>query len=126
MARDWVKLHTSMLGHVGTMRLSDPAFRLWIVLLMLAGTTDDEGRAGTCDDVTYYLRWTDDQLRNALRELNGRAVETGGFIVVRDWADWQPKIDPTNAERQARFRANRVCRQPGLLRCPAAACSPPG
>jgi hypothetical protein len=108
VSRDWVKLHTGMLGHVGTMRLSDAAFRLWITLLMFAGQTDDDGRAATCEDVLYYLRWTDTQLSAAITELNGRVAVEGSTIHVRDWADWQPKIDPTNAKRQAGWRERQA------------------
>lgn len=109
MSREWVKLHTSMLGHVGTMRLSDRAFRVWIVLLMMAGQADDDGRVGTLEDVVWYFRpLSEDKIRSALDEMRGRVVLDAGVVYVRDWAEWQPKADGTNAERQAKWRANQA------------------
>lgn len=108
MARDWVKLHTSMLGHAGTMMLPDRAFRLWIVLLLMAGMTDDDGRAGTVGEIAFNLRTGEADTLALLATLNGRAVVQDGVVYVRDWSEWQPKQDPTAAKRQADFRTRRA------------------
>ena len=105
MAREWVKLHTSMLGHAATMMLPPEAFKCWIVLLMMAGMTDDEGRAGTLDELAYSLRCSRDDAARLVGMLGGRANVARNVVTIRDWDEWQPRPDPTNAERQARHRA---------------------
>ena len=107
MAREWVKLRTSILGHAGTMMLPAEAFRLWIVLLAMAGLADNDGRAGTVDEVAYNLHRTPDDTAALLALLNGRAEEREGQVYVRDWAEHQPLMDPTSAERQAKYRARK-------------------
>ena len=105
MSRPWIKLYTDVLGHAPTGQLSDAAFRLWIVCLLMAGQTDDEGRAGTIEDVAWSMRRTPRKARAALAELNGRIVERDGELCVRDWYDWQPLTMSTERSRRSRERA---------------------
>jgi len=112
MSRPWVKLHTDMLAHPGTGRLSDSAFRAWVTLLMMAGRVDDEGRAGDVGDLAWYLRWTAEQVDAALTELPGRIQRDGDALTVRDWAEWQAPLDPKGAERQARYKARQASQTP--------------
>jgi hypothetical protein len=108
MARDWVKLHTSMLFHADTQELTGEHFKLWVNLLLLAGTLDDGGVIGPPPNVAFALRLTPDELATGLDALNGRVVTTDdGQLCVRDWHEWQP-LSERDRKRELRARASHV------------------
>jgi len=114
MSRQWVKLHVDMLSHPGTGRLSDSAFRAWVTVLLMAGRVDDDGQAGTVDDLAWQLRWTSEQVDAALAETNGRIIRTGEALQVRDWAEWQAERDTSAAARMARYRERKKATEHGV------------
>ncbi len=104
MSRQWVKLHTDMLSHPGTGRLTDGAFRAWVTMLLMAGRLDEDGRIGSVADVAWQLHWQPQDVAEALMELNGRVALTGDDLAIRDWHEWQAERDTSAAARMARFR----------------------
>lgn len=103
MARPWIKLHTSMLGHAPTARLSNDAWRAWVTLLLMAGQRDNGGSAGHIGDLSFHLQTPENEVRALLKALGKRiSVSRGGEITVRDWLDWQEPNTSTSRVRRHR------------------------
>lgn len=104
----WLRLDDGFAQHPKVADLSDREFRAWVKLLLYCA------RYRTGGDITPA----------ALRELGiGKATKDAfldvglldiddGELSVHDWSSYNPS-DPSNAERQARFRAKRQAKGNG-------------
>lgn len=117
MGKPWLKLWTETL-HDKKLRRTSPVTRwIWIALLMLAAETDDSGKM----EVAAGEPMNDDDFREAAAvELPawveardyflrlGMMRRDGGTYVLTNYVKRQAPTDPTNAQRQARYRESKV------------------
>jgi len=103
MARDWVKVHASMLFHEQTQALDGDTFKLWVNMLLLAGTLDDGGSIGPPGNAAYALRVSESDLLACIAKMNGRVNVSDGVVTIRDWYEWQPM---SNRDRKRKERAD--------------------
>lgn len=101
-SRYWIKLDALLHRNPKVGRLSDAAFRAFIVTLCEAKLCQSEGEWPSRDH--YVFAVGPRAARHLDTLLEARLLEAeDGWIRVHDWADWQPK-DPTAAERSRRYR----------------------
>jgi hypothetical protein len=106
----WVRLDDGFPSNPKVIQLTDRQFRTWIRVLCHCSQAQDP----TVDNYT-------------IRELNGLTIHTvsqlesiglldkiGDKWEVHDWIEYQPK-DPTNATRQAKYRAQQALRRNGEI-----------
>lgn len=109
MGRPWIKLHTSMLFHAETQELAGEDYKLWVNLLLLAGTIDDGGVIGPAPNVAFALHMTPADLARGLSALNGRVTAADdGQLCVRDWHEWQAQSDRDRKRAQRSREAAAV------------------
>lgn len=116
MAKHWLKLWTETITDRKLTRI-DPAWRwAWVGLLCLAAETDDEGKielapgwALSDDEIAVALNIPAEDWRAARDYFLkiGMLTLQGQTLVVVNYAKRQASKDPTNAERQARYRNAR-------------------
>lgn len=113
MGKPWLKLWTETLTDRKLTRV-EPAWRwAWVGLLMLAAETDNAGRLELADgvplddgDIVDALRIEPSDWQGAKTYFQkvGMLTTEGATIIVANYAKRQASKDPTNAERQARYR----------------------
>lgn len=104
----WWRAQNSCVHNAKLVRLSDKAFRNWFNLNCVANTHG--GVLPDLETVATDLRMTEARAAAAIAELVSRKLfdkrEDGSFV-PHDYDEWQFKTDatdPTNADRQRRFR----------------------
>lgn len=104
----WFKVYDSLLDDPKVQRLPKDVAWNWLNLLCLASQND--GQLPPLSDIAFRLRITDreaDSLVTTLLEV-GLIDDDGGVMRPHNWDGWQGKTDPTNADRQRRFRERKT------------------
>jgi hypothetical protein len=98
----WLKIDDGFADHPKVGALSDREFRVWMRVLCYCARYRDP----TVDDATIAgISGLDPKKVGRYHEV-GLLDRQGDSFLVHDWNVYAPK-DPTNAERQAKWRANR-------------------
>jgi DnaD/phage-associated family protein len=108
----WIKLYYELREDIKVYRLSDSAFRRFILLMLLAG--ENEKRDGTLpdiDDISFLLRIDVDKLQSDLYEL-----EQAGIVEMRSGVpflvNFEKRQSPkSGAERIAAYRERKKKRE---------------
>lgn len=104
MADYWMKMHVDVINSRDFARLSDSAWRTYFEICLLTKSTTNDGALGDESDIAWFLRKSEDQVLDALTELeeNGFVTRTDTGWFIDDYESSQAKMD--NTERSARFR----------------------
>lgn len=106
--RPWIKLATKLHTDPAMMTIPREALGNWCLCLSLAGANDDDGRLGTVAETAWHLRISEAEVSALVDAMGGRLVVVDGVVTVRDWCQWQPPRDVTNAKRQAEHRSRKA------------------
>lgn len=99
----WLRVDDAFTSNSKIAQLTDAEFRVWMRLLChCARAKDPTVDAATMNEVAGLTK-----ARVSLFASLGVIDEIGSSWVVHDWQQYQPK-DATGAERQAKWRANRL------------------
>jgi hypothetical protein len=109
----WIRFYERLLHSPKIIRLTDHQFRAWISVLCSADA--NSGRVLSAADLAIIARLTAKDCEDLLNDLvEARLIDPvvgpeNHCLVVHDWHHWQYKsdVDPTNADRQKRFRRKR-------------------
>jgi len=107
----WWRAQNGCVDHAKLILLGDKAFRNWFNLMCVASAHD--GLLPDIKIVAVKLRLTPPRAAAAITELVAAGLfdrREDGKYEPHDWNVWQFKLDrsdPTNAERQKRYRSNR-------------------
>lgn len=102
-SRYWIKLDALLHRNPKVGRLTDAAFRAYIVSLCEAKLCQSEGEWPSRDHYTFAVGPKVARHLDALIAAHLLEIDADGWVRVHDWSDWQPK-DPTSAERSRRYR----------------------
>lgn len=119
----WVKLYTETLRDPKIGSLSWAHRGIWSALLALAGELDHRNESGeetgeldTIGNVAWYLRCTEDELQEAVREFTQRRMvhEENGVLFVTNYPQRQSRPPSSRSEQVAdrvrRYRERRAKR----------------
>lgn len=103
----WWRAHEDAVDNPKLQRMPGNLFKAWFNLMCLASRND--GALPPIADIAFGLRKTEQQVTAILADLRERKLvdEVDGVMRPHDWDERQFKTDtkdPTNAERQKRFR----------------------
>ena len=111
----WIRLYTEIIDDRKVQRLAPNVFKVWINCLAIAGT--NSGKLLPIDDMSWRMRMSDNDLRMCIDELvlcGLLDIDAAGHCSPHNWGKRQfhrDAIDPTNAERQKRFRGRAKRRE---------------
>jgi hypothetical protein len=106
----WVRIDDNFMSNPKIVQLTDRQLRIWIRVLCHCGQAQDP----TVDKYTIREVIGLTSYITSLYESVGLLDRVGDKFEVHDWLDYQPK-DPTNATRQAKFRAQQALRRNGEI-----------
>lgn len=101
MPPEFAQIHTCILSDPNINDLSPEAGWNWVRMVVLAKRNRDRGRIGGIQETAYVLRTSVASIEATVRELDGRIMQAGDQLTLRDYRDWQTL---TNRERQADWR----------------------
>lgn len=102
----WLRVDDGFTIHPKITSLSDKDFRIWVRILCFSARNNSKD--GALTGVKGELRGVTDKVIK--RFIAARLIDVGtdGVMRVHDWSDYaRGRSDPTNAERQARFRESK-------------------
>jgi len=102
----WFRFYDRALDDPKVQRLAPDVFKGWVNVLCLASRND--GKLPSVPDIAFALRITDREADSLITALMGAGLleDSGEKMVPHKWNElqFQGDKDPTNAERQRRFR----------------------
>lgn len=102
----WFRLYDRMLDDPKVQRLAPDLFKGWVNLLCLANRNG--GALPSLADIAFALRISDREADSLITSLMAAGLldDDGGNMTPHNWKElqFQGDSDPTNAERQRRFR----------------------
>lgn len=106
----WFRFYDDSLNEPKALKLSDKTFRIWIGILCIASKND--GSLPSFEDMAIMLRVKPDKLQPELEKLIEAELidHDDNGLRPHNWDHRQYKTDvtdPTNAERQQRFRNSK-------------------
>ena len=96
----WLRLDDGFAMHPKVAALNDRDYRAWTKVLLYCARYRTEGDV---PEHAFHEITVTTPSRRRFIELGLLDVDEEGFVTVHDWSDFN-KPDPTNAERQARWR----------------------
>ena len=104
MADYWMKMHVDVINSRDFARLSDSAWRTYFEICLLTKSTTNDGSLGNESDIAWFLRKSEDQVLDALTELeeNGFVTRTDTGWFIDDYESSQAKMEA--GERMKRKR----------------------
>lgn len=104
MADYWMKMHVDVINSRDFARLSDSAWRTYFEICLLTKSTTNDGALGDESDIAWALRKSEDQVLDALTELeeNGFVTRTDTGWFIDDYESSQAKMEA--GERMKRKR----------------------
>jgi len=104
MADYWMKMHVDVINSRDFARLSDSAWRTYFEICLLTKSTTNDGSLGDESDIAWFLRKSEDQVLDALTELeeNGFVTRTDTGWFIDDYESSQAKMEA--GERMKRKR----------------------
>lgn len=106
----WLRLYVDVPNNRKVQILPDAAFKFWINLLCVTKEEDKDGIIPSVKDIAFKLRLQEKKVEKTLELLRSEnlldTLPEGDRL--HDWDKLQPlnDSDPTNAERQRRYREN--------------------
>ena len=102
----WFRFYDRALDDPKVQRLAPDVFKGWVNVLCLASRND--GKLPSVPDIAFALRISDREADSLITALMGAGLleDSGEKLVPHKWNElqFQGDKDPTNAERQRRFR----------------------
>jgi hypothetical protein len=95
--------------------LSGDDFKFWIMCLTLAQEHDPKlGTLPDLDSISFALHMDTEEAEDRMGRLVAARLidQSNDAYSIHDWQDWKYKPDPTNAERQRRFKAKHKPKTP--------------
>lgn len=116
MAKPWFRLHRKILNNRKVRSLKPELFQAWVFLLCCA---DDDGSLKDLADVAFEMRVTEERAQQLIDALIAAGMfdrDANGQVTARDWTEHNPPsdgVDPTNADRQRRYKERRNAEKTG-------------
>ena len=116
----WMRLYTEALNDPKVQMLSGDNFKAWVNIMLLVKERDSDGVLPPLDDVAFALRISLGEATTMVVSLKkaGLLDADEHCLFVHGWEKRQYRndSDPSNAERQKRYREKRRSNSNGLLR----------
>lgn len=104
----WMRLYVEVLTDPKVQNLPDFLFKIWINLLLIARINDQKGKLPeSIKDLSFMLHLSEKKTRYCIERLT--AVELIDDGIMHNWEErqFESDKDPTNNERQRRYRSKK-------------------
>lgn len=109
MADYWIKMHVDIINSRDFARLSDSAWRAYFEMCLLTKNTTNDGNLGDESDIAWALRKSEDQIIDALTELeeNGFITRTDTGWFINDYESSQSRMEACERMKRKREKDRR-------------------
>jgi len=104
----WMRLYVEVLTDPKVQNLPDFLFKIWINLLLIARINDQKGKLPeSIKDLSFMLHLSEKKTRDCIERLTALELIDDGIMHNWEERQFESDKDPTNNERQRRYRSKK-------------------